>query len=118
MTEKNASVHWVGSGKEGVGQISTETAALQSYPYGFASRFGDDRRSSNPEELLAAAHASCFTMAFSFACEKAGFATAVVDTKAQVRLVAQGEGFAIDKIALQLQADVPGMDEALFQTIA
>ena len=118
MTEKSASVHWEGSGKEGVGQISTETAALQSYPYGFASRFEDDRRSTNPEELLGAAHAACFTMAFSFACAKAGFETATVDTKAQVRLTQQGEGFVIDRIALSLNADVPGMDEAYFQEIA
>ncbi|MES2583099.1 MAG: OsmC family protein [Pseudomonadota bacterium] len=118
MTEKSASVHWEGSGKEGVGQISTETAALQSYPYGFASRFEDDRRSTNPEELLGAAHAACFTMAFSFACAKAGFETATVDTKAQVRLTQQGEGFVIDRIALSLNADVPGMEEAYFQEIA
>lgn len=118
MTEKIASVHWEGSGKEGIGQISTETAALQSYPYGFASRFEDDRRSTNPEELLGAAHAACFTMAFSFACAKAGFETATVDTKAQVRLTQQGEGFVIDRIALRLNADVPGMDEAYFQEIA
>ncbi len=118
MTEKSASVHWEGSGKEGVGQISTETAALQSYPYGFASRFEDDRRSTNPEELLGAAHAACFTMAFSFACAKAGFETATVDTKAQVRLTQQGEGFVIVRIALSLNADVPGMEEAYFQEIA
>jgi osmotically inducible protein OsmC len=118
MTEKTASVHWEGSGKEGVGQISTETAALQSYPYGFASRFEDDRRSTNPEELLAAAHAACFTMAFSFACAKAGFETATVDTTARVRLTQQGEGFVIDRIILILNANVPGIEEAHFQEIA
>lgn len=118
MTEETANVHWEGSGKEGVGQISTETPALQSYPYGFASRFEDDRRSTNPEELMAAAHAACFTMAFSFACAKAGFETAAVDTKAQVRLTQQGEGFVIDRIALRLNANVPGMEEAYFQEIA
>lgn len=118
MIEKKATVHWEGSGKKGLGQISTETDALQNYPYGFASRFEDDRRNTNPEEILAAAHAACFTMAFSFACEKAGFTTAMVDTKAQVRLVPQGEGFVIDRIALQLRADVPGIDDAFFQEIA
>lgn len=118
MTEKKASVHWEGKGKQGVGAISTETAALQSYPYGFGSRFEDDRRGTNPEELLGAAHAACFTMAFSFACDKAGFATASVDTQASVRLVAQGDGFAIDRIALRLDAAVPGIDEAGFQEIA
>ena len=75
MTEKTASVHWAGRGKKGQGQISTETEALERYPYGFASRFADDRRGTNPEEILGAAHAACFTVAFSFACDKAGFAT-------------------------------------------
>ncbi|QAZ39019.1 OsmC family peroxiredoxin [Methylibium sp. Pch-M] len=118
MIEKNASVHWEGRGKEGQGQVSTETGALQAYPYGFGSRFEDDRRGSNPEELLGAAHAACFTMAFSFACDKAGFATTAVDTRAAVRLARQGEGFVIDRIALQLDAAVPGIDEAMFQQLA
>jgi lipoyl-dependent peroxiredoxin len=86
MIEKKASVHWEGQGKAGKGQISTETGALNNFPYGFASRFEDDRRATNPEEILGAAHAACFTMAFSFACDKAGFATASVDTQASVRL--------------------------------
>jgi len=118
MTEKTASVHWQGQGKKGLGQISTETGALKQYPYGFASRFEDDRRGTNPEEILGAAHAACFTMAFSFACEKAGFATATVDTRASVRLAQQGEGFAIDRIALTLDASVPGIDDKTFQQIA
>jgi osmotically inducible protein OsmC len=118
MNEKIASVHWTGRGKLGLGSISTETGALKQYPYGFASRFEDDRRGSNPEELLGAAHAACFTMAFSFACDKAGFATGEVDTKASVRLSRQGEGFVIDRIALTMQAVVPGIDEAKFQHIA
>ena len=118
MIEKKAHVHWEGSGKEGEGQVSTETGALNNYPYGFASRFGDDRHNTNPEEILGAAHAACFTMAFSFACEKAGFETAIVNTKAQVRLTQQGEGFVIDRIALSMQAEVPGIDEARFQEIA
>jgi osmotically inducible protein OsmC len=118
MIEKSASVHWAGQGKKGQGQISTETGALMRYPYGFASRFEDDRRGSNPEEILGAAHAACFTMAFSFACDKAGFATASVDTQARVRLVPQGDGFVIDRIALSLKAIVPGIDELRFQEIA
>ncbi len=117
MSEKTASVLWTGTGKEGLGKISTETGALMDYPYGFASRFGDDRRGTNPEEILGAAHAACFTMAFSFACEKAGFATGKVDTQVSVRLSAKGEGFVIDRIALRLQAVVPGIDEAKFQEI-
>ncbi len=118
MIEKTANVHWEGPGKKGQGQISTETGALKLYPYGFASRFEDDRRGTNPEEILGAAHAACFTMAFSFACDKAGFATALVDTQARVRLTPQGDGFIIDRIALTLKATVPGIDEARFQEIA
>jgi osmotically inducible protein OsmC len=118
MIEKAASVHWEGPGKKGKGQISTETGALERYPYGFASRFEDDRKGTNPEEILAAAHAACFTMAFSFACDKAGFATGKVDTQARVRLSPQDEGFVIDRIALTLDAVVPGIDEARFQAIA
>lgn len=118
MIEKTASVHWEGPGKKGQGRISTETGALERYPYGFASRFEDDRRGTNPEEILAAAHGACFTMAFSFACDKAGFATDKVTTQARVRLTPQAEGFAIDRIALTLTAVVPGIDEARFQEIA
>jgi len=118
MSEKTASVLWNGAGKQGLGQISTGSGALQDHPYGFASRFGDERRGSNPEELLGAAHAACYTMAFSFACEKAGFATRTVDTRASVRLSAAGEGFVIDRIALQLRAEVPGLDEVRFQALA
>lgn len=118
MTEKTASVHWEGAGKIGLGNISTETAALKDYPYGFSSRFEDDRRGTNPEELLGAAHAACFTMAFSFACEKAGLKTSDIDTEARVSLSKEGEGFIIDKISLTMQATVPGIDEAQFQQIA
>lgn len=118
MSEKTATVHWEGSGKTGQGKISTETGALKDYPYGFASRFEDDRRGTNPEEILGAAHAACFTMAFSFACDRAGLPTRGIDTKASVRLVKQGEGFVIDRIALTMQATVPGISEAKFQEIA
>ena len=118
MNEKSASVHWEGQGKKGQGQISTETGALKAYPYGFSSRFQDDRRGTNPEEILGAAHAACFAMAFSFACDKAGFATESIDTQARVRLATQGEGFVIDRIALTLKAVVPGIDAAQFQEIA
>ncbi len=118
MIEKSASVHWEGQGKKGVGKISTETAALKDYPYGFGSRFEDDRKGTNPEEILGAAHAACFTMAFSFAADKAGFATTRVDTKARVRLAKDGDGFKIDRIALEMSASVPGIDEAKFQELA
>ena len=118
MADKTATVHWEGQGKKGVGKISTQTDALKAYPYGFGSRFEDDRRGTNPEELLAAAHAACFTMAFSFACDAAGFATTAVDTQASVRLMMKGGGFLIEYIGLKLEATVPGIDEATFQKIA
>ena len=118
MSEKKASIHWEGAGKAGQGQISTETGALKRYPYGFASRFGDDRKGTNPEEILGAAHAACFTMAFSFAAEKAGVATESADTTASVRLSKDGDGFVIDRIALTLKAKVPGLDDAAFQKLA
>ncbi|MEC5384079.1 OsmC family peroxiredoxin [Uliginosibacterium sp. H3] len=118
MADKKANVHWTGSGKTGKGLISTETGALKEYPYGFASRFEDDKAGTNPEEILGAAHAACFAMAFSFACDKAGFATETVDTTASVRLAMQGDGFVINRIALTLKAKVPGIDAARFQEIA
>ena len=118
MSEKKASVHWEGGGKAGQGQISTETGALNKYPYGFASRFGEDRKGTNPEEILGAAHAACFTMAFSFAADKAGIATKRIDTTASVRLSKDGDGFVIDRIALTLEAEVPGLDDAAFQKLA
>ena len=107
MSEKTASIHWEGAGKTGQGQISTETGALNKHPYGFNSRFGDDRKGTNPEEIVGAAHAACFTMAFAFAAEAAGHPTQNIDTTAKVRLVKEGEGFAIDRIALTLTATVP-----------
>ena len=118
MSEKEARVQWEGAGKAGQRQITTETGALDRYPYGFASRFGDDRKGTNPEGILGAAHAACFTMAFSFAAEKAGVATEAVDTTASVRLSQDGDGFVIDHIALTLKAKVPGLDDAAFQKLA
>jgi lipoyl-dependent peroxiredoxin len=118
MIERKASVHWEGAGKTGRGQVSTESGALQDYPYGFSSRFEGDRKGTNPEEIVGAAHAACFTMAFAFACEKAGIATSSIDTTAAVRLAKEGEGFKIDRIALTLEATVPGIDSAKFQELA
>ena len=116
--EKHASVHWEGAGKTGKGLISTETGALKDYPYGVASRFEDDKRGTNPEEIVGAAHAACFTMAFAFALEREGLAATKIDTRAAVRLAKDGEGFKIDRIALELDASVPNLDEAKFQQIA
>ena len=118
MIEKKASVHWEGPGKAGKGTVSTETGALANRPYGVASRFADDTRGTNPEEILGAAHAACYTMFFAVTAEKAGFNVASADTTATVRLAKEGEGFKIDRIALTLEASVPGMDEAKFRELA
>jgi len=118
MIEKKASVHWEGAGKTGRGQVSTETGALQNAPYVVASRFGDDRKATNPEEILGAAHAACFTMFFAVACEKQGINVSSIDTTATVRLAKEGEGYKIDRIALVMEASVPGIDQAKFQEIA
>ncbi len=118
MPEKKASVHWEGAGKTGKGAISTETGALKDYPYGYGSRFGDDRKGTNPEEILGAAHAGCFTMAFAFALEGAGITANSIDTKAAVRLVQEGAGFKIDRIALEMEASIPGIDQAKFDELA
>jgi len=118
MSERKGTVHWQGRGKEGQGRISTESGTLKDANYGFSTRFEEDRRGTNPEELIAAAHAACFSMAFSFACDKAGFATQSVDTTASVRLVMKDGGFSIDRIALEMSAAVLGIDEAKFQELA
>ena len=116
--DKHASVHWEGAGKTGKGKVSTETGALKDYPYGFASRFEDDKRGTNPEEIVGAAHAACLTMAFAFALEREGLTATRIDTKAAVRLAKDGDGFKIDRIALTLEATIPGIDEAKFQELA
>ncbi|MBI5276794.1 MAG: OsmC family protein [Burkholderiales bacterium] len=118
MIEKKASAHWEGSGKAGQGTVSTETGALKTHPYSFRSRFEDDTQPTNPEEILGAAHAACFTMAFAVGAEKAGFTVEQADTTAAVRLAKGDAGFSIDRIALTLQAKVPGIDEAKFREIA
>ena len=118
MIEKKASIHWEGAGKTGQGQVSTETGALKAYPYGVSSRFGDDRKGTNPEEILGAAHAACFTMFFAVSCEKAGINVSSIDTTATVRLAKEGEGFKIDRIALTMEATVPGIDQARFNELA
>ena len=115
--QRSAEAQWRGDLKSGAGTISTASGTLSQTPYSFHSRF-EQGKGTNPEELLAAAHAACFTMAFSFACDAAGFATAAVDTKAAVRLVMKGGGFSIEHIALTLEASVPGIDAETFQKIA
>ena len=118
MSERKGSANWQGRGKDGKGRVSTETGTLKDANYGFSTRFEEDKRGTNPEELIAAAHAGCFSMAFSFACDKAGFATESIDTSAAVRIVMKDGGFVIDRIALEMSAAVPGIDEAKFQELA
>lgn len=118
MSERKGSAHWQGRGKQGQGRLSTETGILNDVAYAFSTRFEEDKHGTNPEELIAAAHAACFSMAFSFGCDKAGFATQSVETTASVRIVLKDGGFAIDRIALRMSADVPGIDEAKFNELA
>ena len=118
MSERKGSANWQGRGKAGRGRVSTETGTLRDANYGFSTRFEEDKSGTNPEELIAAAHAACFSMAFSFACDKAGFATDSIDTTASVRLVMKDGGFAIDRTRLEMTAAVQGLDEARFQEFA
>ncbi|MDQ0327000.1 osmotically inducible protein OsmC [Rhodopseudomonas julia] len=114
---KHGSAVWKGGIKDGSGTISTETGALDAHPYGFASRF-EGGKGSNPEELIAAAHAACFSMALSLMLTQEGMAPEELDTSAAVTIEQQGEGFAITSSRLTLKAKVPGIDEAKFQEIA
>jgi len=108
---------WQGGLKDGKGAISTKSGALSDYPYGFASRF-EGKPGTNPEELIGGAHAGCFTMALSLILEQAGFKADEMNTKAEISLVKQGDGFAITKSQLTLRAKIPGIDNAKFQELA
>jgi osmotically inducible protein OsmC len=107
---------WQGGLKDGKGAISTKSGALKEYPYGFAARF-EGQPGTNPEELIGAAHAGCFTMALSLILEQAGFKAEEMNTKAEISLVKQGDGFAITKSLLTLRAKIPGIDAAKFQEL-
>lgn len=107
---------WQGGLKDGKGALSTKSGALNEYPYGFASRF-EGKPGSNPEELIGAAHAGCFTMALSLILEQAGFKADQMDTKAEITLEKQGDGFAITKSHLTLRARIPGIDDAKFKEL-
>lgn len=115
--QKNGSAHWTGGLKDGKGQISTESGALSDHPYGFNTRF-EGVAGTNPEELIGAAHAACFTMALSLMLGDAGFTADSLDTKAVVTLEKLADGFAITAIELNLKGVVPGTDEATFTEIA
>jgi len=114
---KKGSANWKGGFKEGGGTISTETGVLKNAPYGFKSRF-EDGPGTNPEELIAAAHAGCFTMALSVGLGQAGFTADSIETSAAVRLEKIGDGFAITHSDLICIAKVPNISEAKFAEIA
>jgi osmotically inducible protein OsmC len=108
---------WQGGLKDGKGAISTKSGALSDYPYGFASRF-EGKPGTNPEELIGAAHAGCFTMALSLILQEAGLTAEEMKTQADVTLEKLADGFAITKVHLTLRGKVPGADEAKFQELA
>ncbi len=108
---------WHGGLKDGKGAISTKSGALKEYPYGFASRF-EGKPGTNPEELIGAAHAGCFTMALSLILGEAGFTAEEMNTRADVTLEKLADGFAITKVHLTLKAKIPGCDKAKFDELA
>ena len=107
MTTTSGSAKWQGGIKDGKGAISTKSGALKDYPYGFASRF-EGKPGSNPEELIGAAHAACFTMALSLILGEAKLTAEQMETKADVTLEKQGDGFAITSVHLTLTRENPG----------
>jgi osmotically inducible protein OsmC len=113
---RTGSAQWKGGLKDGKGAISTQSSALNAYPYGFASRF-EGKQGTNPEELIGAAHAGCFTMALSLMLGEAGFTADEMNTSAQVTLEQDSSGFTITHIALTLRAKIPNIDDAKFQEI-
>ncbi|WP_277923280.1 MULTISPECIES: OsmC family protein [unclassified Sphingomonas] len=117
MTTRSGSATYDGLGKAGKGHVSTQSGVLSDTQYGFNSRF-EDGAGTNPEELIAAAHASCFTMALSFALAGAGFTEGKLETTAKVTLDKDGDGFTITKSALDLKATIDGIDPAKFEEIA
>jgi len=114
---KKAWAVWKGSIKEGGGTLSTETGVLKEAPYGFKSRF-ENGKGTNPEELIGAAHAGCFSMALSLMLGNAGLTPEKIETHAQVTLDKVGEGFEITASHLSVKARIPGASEAQFQQIA
>ena len=114
---RHATAHWEGDLKSGQGRLSTpQSGLLDNTRYGFNSRFGDEK-GTNPEELIAAAHAGCFTMALSAKLTEAGHPPAKLDTRAEVDLSMEG-GPTLSQIRLKVTAEVPGIDAAKFQAIA
>jgi osmotically inducible protein OsmC len=114
---RTATARYQGLGKEGQGQLTTQSGILENERYGFGTRFGDEK-GTNPEELIAAAHAGCFTMALSLALAREGIASGTLETKAKVTIEQQGEAFTITRSDLELTADVPGIDEDRLRRLA
>lgn len=115
--KRNGSAVWRGGLKDGRGTISTESGALKQHPYGFASRF-EGQRGTNPEELLGAAHAGCFTMALSLILGEAKLVAESMETTAEVILEQADGSFAITAVHLTLKAKIPGADQATFEALA
>ena len=113
---KHGSAHWSGDIKKGKGTVSTESGVLNQQPYGFNTRF-EGEKGTNPEELIGAAHAACFSMALSLMLGEAGYTADSIDTTADVSLDKTDGGFAITKIELQSQVTVPGIEPQQFDGI-
>lgn len=114
---RKAHAVWRGAGRDGDGDITTDSGVLRETPYSFRTRF-ENQPGTNPEELIAAAHAGCFTMALAFQLQGAGYTPTELSTEAAVSLDREGEGFKISKSALTLKADVPGLDKDTFDKLA
>lgn len=117
MITRTATAHYEGMGKDGQGWVSTGSGVLSEQSYGFNTRF-EDGVGTNPEELIAAAHAGCFTMALSFALAKEGITDGRLETIARVKLDKDGEGFRVARSDLELSADVPGVEEERLRELA
>src|SRR5580700_10931049 len=114
---RKAKAVWRGTGRAGTGDLSTDSGVLAKTPYSFRSRF-ENEKGTNPEELIAAAHAGCFTMALAFQLQAAGYTPTELSTQAAISLDPDGAGFKITKSALTLKADVPGLDGETFDRLA
>lgn len=117
MENRYAEARWEGDLKSGRGRVKLESGLFEG-PYSYHTRFQDDRKGTNPEELIGAAHAGCFAMATSAALSAAGHPPHSLEAKAVVTLAQAGAGFEISRIALTIHGDVPGIDEAEFVRIA
>ena len=114
---RKAKAAWQGTGKDGTGNLTTDSGVLSSTPYSFKTRF-ESEKGTNPEELIAAAHAGCFTMALAFQLQGAGFTPTELTTESAVSLDKDGDGFKISKSHLTLRANVPGIEQAKFEELA